>query len=192
MSLEDLKHAVFESKFQDTEETAIDVIAKVLEVPAAAVERVLYAASLLRKPQRYTQIIESMDDGPSLPKELRDAIKMAVERGMRRAIVRFAIQNDAKLSVKPRALIGEDSARICDGCPLSMRCVIENLSTPKACAKKGPPSDVHISADKKVMLMRYSHGQAMVTPERIRGDKVVVHCQHPMGTWEIDIMDVLP
>lgn len=195
MSLEDLEHAVFASKFQDTEETAIDVIANVLEVPAAAVERVLYAASLLRKPARYSQISESMDEGPSLPRELRDAIKIAVDRGMRRAIVRFAIQNDAKLSVKPRALVGDDASRICAGCPLSMRCVLENLSTPKACAKKGPPVDVRIHDDgreKKIEMMRYTHGQAMCTPERIRGDKVIVHCLHPMGTWEIDIMDILP
>lgn len=191
MTLEGLDQAVFESKWQDAEENAIDIIAVALDLPPAAVERVLFAAAALRKPDRYSQLSASMDEGPTLSDELRTAIKDAVTRGRRRAAVRWAIQNDALVSVKPRALIGGDASRICDGCQLSMQCVLEDLSTPKQCAKRGPPDRVHRYDNGKFQLMRYGLGQAMAKPERIRGDKVVVTCEHPRGTFEVNIEDIL-
>lgn len=192
MTLEGLDQAVFESKWQGAEETAVDIIATALELPPAAVERVLYAAKLLRAAKSHGQINDSMDDGPSIPLDLREAIKLAVEHGRRRAVVRWTIQNDAMLAVKPRALIGAEDSRICDGCQLSMRCVLESLSTPKSCAKKGPPVRLQEYGDNTKQLMRYDRGQAMTKPLRIRGDKVVVTCEHPRGTFEVDIKDVVP
>lgn len=194
MSLDKLEQALFEAKWGDAEEDGIDVVARMFELSREAVERVLFAASIVRKKQKYTQLVQHMDDGPALDSELREAIKAHVERGFHRAMVRFAIQNNAALYVRARKLIGKDTGRICDGCPFSIDCVVNDISTPPKCAKSGPPQEVRQDPhdEHKYQLFHYTNGGAQVRPQRIQGDAVTVTCEHPRGTWTIDVMDVLP
>jgi hypothetical protein len=140
MSLDNLEQALFTAKWGDAEEDAIAVIAKALELPNGIVERVLFAADVAkarRNTRKFTQLTENMFEGPTLPLELRKAIGHAVEAGMKRAAVRHVIQNDYRLYVRPAKLVRDNVRNICDGCPISIECMLTDASKPEVCVKKG-------------------------------------------------------
>jgi len=157
------------------------------------VERVLYAGKCLTDRRRFTRLSGTATDGPSLGKDLRDAIKVNVDNGMRRAIIRHCIDNTAPFGVHVSLLIGNDAGRICSGCPISMRCVMEGLSTPDTCYRAGIPTGVvteeRPNQDKPYIERNYQ-GHAYVVPLRLRGERVEVVCEHPRGTWALDINDL--
>lgn len=189
MSLEDLEQALFPAKWGNAEENGIDVVARVLELPTLVVERVLYAAQCVReattRKHRFTQLVESMDEGPSIDFELRSAIDAAVQQGIRRAMVRYAIQNDRKLHVKPSKLVSR-ARDICSGCPHSIECVMTEASTPEKCVKKGVLDRIEREGDRVKDYRR----SCIVTPQKIVGNKVTVTCDQPVGTWVLGVEDI--
>lgn len=190
MSLEDLEQALFAAKWGNAEENGIEVVARVLELPVIVVERVLFAArcakdSTVRK-HRFSQLVASMDEGPTLSYELRRAIDDAVQTGLKRAAVRHAIQNDAKIYVRPSKLVGDRPRDVCNGCPHSIECVLVGASTPEKCVKKGVLDRIEREGDRIKELRRY----CVTTPAKLLGNKVTVSCEHPAGTWTLDIEDV--
>lgn len=190
MSLAELEQAVFATKWGNAEEDAIEVIARAMELPVGVVERVLFAAGAVRErrkrgQQKFGQLSESMFEGPTLPLELREAIGHAVESGMKRAAVRHVIQNDYKLYVRPSKLVGDRPRDICNGCPHSIECLMIEASTPEKCVKRGVLDHIRREGD-RVADMRRS---CIVTPQKIVGDKVTVTCDHPTGTWTLDVED---
>lgn len=187
MSLDDVEQALFESKWEDAERDAIEVIARMLELPENVVERVMHAAEFIRKRRGFYQVKRSLDEGSSLDGQLKKAIEHAAERGIRRAWVRWAILNNAPLSVHPSRLT-DDVRRICDGCPVSLECAVSNFSTPKDCHKKGPPLAVQRFPD-GWRIERNDGGTARCTPLRLKNNMVQVSCEHPRGTWTIDVLD---
>lgn len=191
MSLESLDQALLEAKWGDAEADAVEVIARVLELPQAAVERVLYAAGSLKKDDRFTQLREFMFDGVALSEDLRTAIQVAVGQGMRRAAVRYVIQNGGTVMVKMGAF-SRLGARVCDGCPLSMRCALDNISTVQRCMKSGPPAQYQEPTDKVPgRLLHWGRGSgAPATPLRLYGNKVVVVCDQPRGEWTVALEDL--
>lgn len=194
MSLEGLDQALFEAKWGDAEADVIEVIARALELSPSAVERVLYAAAAVKDSVRWEKHLrEHMFDGLSLPEDLQIAIKSAMEMGMRRAAVRSAIQNDKPLLVK-MAKLAKLGARICDGCKLSIRCALEDISTPPKCTKSGPPVSYKEPNERwPGQLMHISHagkgGVASVRVVKLKDNNVFITCEHPRGEWTVDIED---
>lgn len=187
MSLDALEQALFAAKWGDAEENAIDVVARALELPSGVVERVLFAARCAKEAAKYkfSQLTESMNDGPTLDYELRRAIADAVKTGLKRAAVRLVIQNDYRLQVEPSKLVGDRPRDICNGCPHSIECVTFSVSTPEKCVKKGVLDRIEREGDRVKDLRRY----CSVKPIKMAGDKVTVTCDHPPGTWTLDVED---
>lgn len=191
MSLEGLDQALFEAKWGDAEADVIEVIARALELSPAAVERVLFAAAAVKDSVRWEKHLrEHMFDGLSLSDELQVAIRNAMEMGMRRAAIRSAIQNDATLMVKMSKL-AKLGAHVCNGCVLSVRCAIEDLSTAARCTKSGPPAKYKEPTDRAPgqLLFWSKGGCAPVKPLRLKGDQVTVSCAQPRGEWTVSIED---
>lgn len=189
MSLDELEQALFAAKWGDAEEDGIEVVARVLQLPVAAVERVLFAARVAKECQRgkFSQLTEHMGDGPSLDYDLKRAISDAVETGLKRARVRYALQNDGKLYVKPSKLVGDRVRDICDGCPLSIECATFSVSTPETCVSRGVLERIEYNDGRLANLRR----SCCVTPTKIVGNKVTVTCDHPRGTWTLDVEDIV-
>lgn len=189
MSLDDLEQALFETKLGDGEQDATDVIARLLELPRAAVDRVLFTAATIRAHRKFRHLIEGAEDGSDLSHELRKAIAAQVVPGLLRAYLRIAILNSDEANVSASTLVGTDLGRICAGCPFSMECVLENLSTPRVCVERGVPYARGLTSEGRTRLDRTS---CRVTPQRIRGDTVDVTCEHPKGEWTLHITDFNP
>jgi len=189
MSLDDLEQALFEAKWGDAEEDVTEVIARVLELSREAVERVLYAATIVRNSHVETGAIERMDEGLRLSPELRAAISEHVQDGVSRAVVRRAIQDETAMSVSPAKLI-RDPAEICSGCTISIACIAKNYSSPAECFEKGPPVGAHQREDGSYQLARLSRGKACVTPVKISKNTVTVTCTHPRGTYKVQAKDL--
>lgn len=88
--------------------------------------------------------------------------------------------------VHPRALIPKVND-ICRGCEFSLHCVVKSYSTPDKCYKSGPPARVREEEGRLPQLLHFANGGARVSPIRIRGDRVTVTCDHPTGTYDIDV-----
>lgn len=187
MSLDELEQALFTAKWGDAEENAIDVVARALELPVGVVERVLFAARCAKDASKYkySQLTVNMDTGPSLEYELRRAIDAAVKTGLKRAAVRYAIQNDGRLQVRPSKLVGNRPRDICGGCPHSIECAMIDASTPEKCVKRGVLDRIEREGDRVRDLRRY----CIVIPIKMVGDKVTATCEHPPGTWTLDVED---
>lgn len=189
MSQDDLDQALFVSKWGDAEEDGIEVIARALDTDPVLIERVLYAAAVIRKKKTHTQLLSHIDDGENISVELGKAIQFAIDRGWRRSVVRYALQNDSKIAVKVGRLTGNTPVRICAGCPFIVDCAVKSYSTPERCVKAGPPKQFHERSDGTFDLLAATGG-LWVTPLWIRGDAIRVTCDHPKGEWTLDIMDI--
>lgn len=185
MSLDDLEQALAPAKWGDAEEDFIEVISRALELPAVAVERVLYAAGYVRASRRLTKIGEGMDDGPNLSRDLREAIEKAMEAGARRVLVRQALEKGYGVRV-PIKLLVKKPADVCEGCVFRMRCVMDGLSTPETCVKRGVLAKIE-EAGREHLRFGPKH---TVFPKRLRGDVVDVTCEHPRGEWTLNIADL--
>lgn len=188
MSLDDLEQALFEAKWGDAEEDVTEVIARVLELPREAVERVLFAADVMQGDVSK----QLMNKYPSLDEELKKALRLVVQEGLARVIVRDCILNEREMMAPPQLLI-KDPAEICSGCGISLACIANNYSTPQKCYVAGPPVGVrqrrHGDAH-DVELHRLRNGAALVTPVKIRKDTVTVTCTHPRGTFKVAAKDL--
>ena len=194
MSLENLEQALIEAKWGGAEEDAIAVIADALELSREAVERVLYAAKAIEDISRvdYTtapRFIGRMDEGEALGVELRTGIRLAMQAGLARACVRWAISNDRPMLVDPKKLITEAS-EICYGCEHSFDCIAKNYSTPTDCFALGPPCGIKQGLDGYFQLIRLRKGAALVQPTKIIKDTVTVTCTHPKGTFKVEAKDL--
>ena len=195
MSLDDLDQALHAARWGTAEAGVIDVIAKVLELPAGVVERVLFAATVVRAHDQYGYVntpngaSKQWTDGPSLSAELRQAISLAVEEGLARTLVRESIAEEVSMLVAPAKLI-QDVAEICTGCPYSIDCIAKDYSNPRSCYDEGPPSGVQRLGDGLYKLRRYTGGKAVVRPQKIDKDTVTVACEHPRGTFKVAAKDL--
>ena len=187
MALDDLDQALFEAKWGDAEQDVVEVIAAALELPRAAVERVLYAAEVIEDDisKRLINTKSTLDE------ELKVAIRVVIQEGMARVIVRDAILNEKPMLIAPKMLI-KDAAEICAGCEWSIPCISNNYSTPEECYAKGPPVGLraHRTTSGAVELQRLRGGCALVTPVKINKDTVTVTCTHPRGTFKVAAKDL--
>lgn len=188
MPTDELEQALLEAKWGSTEEDMSEVIARLLDLPRAAVVRVRYAYHVLVQQKLG---LNTPDFDAELPEDLRTAIKAQLRRGALRVIVREAIRDSRELFVHPGALI-RDPRDVCNGCPFSIECVVESHSTPEKCFKGGVPARIDKREFGHVQLLHYKNGGAVVRAQRIRGDRVTVTCAHPHGTFEVDVGDIVP
>jgi hypothetical protein len=187
MPTEELEQALLAAKWGSAEVDAVEVVARLLELPREAVVRVQYAlqASATMK------IVGVMSREDELPEELQTAMKAQLRRGLGRVLVRNAIRDEETLQADIKALIKKPHD-VCRGCEFSLNCVTKGYSTPKQCFKEGPPVRV-VEREKGVyQLMRLSHGGVVVHPKHIRGDLVTVACAHPLGTYDVDVEELWP
>jgi hypothetical protein len=185
MSLDDLEQALFEAKWGDAEEDVTEVIARILELPREAVERVLFAADVVQGDVSK----QLMNKYPSLDEELKKALRLVVQEGLARVIVRDCILNERVMMAPPQLLI-KDPTEICSGCGISLDCIAHNFSTPQLCYIAGPPVGVRRDNNGFYQLTRLRKGAALVTPVKIRKDTVTVTCTHPRGTFKVAAKDL--
>jgi hypothetical protein len=187
MSLDDLDQALFEAKWGDAEEDVMEVIARILELPREAVERVIYAMEVV-----HGDISKQLyNSHPTLDDKLRAGLKALVQEGLARVLVRSAILNERAMLVSPQKLI-KDPSEICSGCEWSIPCISNNYSTPPKCYAAGPPVGVRPSRVTlgAVELQTLRNGAALVTPVKITKNTVTVTCSHPRGTFKVAAKDL--
>jgi hypothetical protein len=188
MSLDDLDQALFEAKWGDAEEDVTEVIANMLELPRAAVERVLFLARTVED-DISTRLINAQ---PTLSIDLQKALRTNMQEGLARVLVRNAILNEKPMLAPVHKLI-QDPYQVCSGCAYSIDCVAKNYSTPAECFRLGPPAGVRSSrgpGDPLPRLMRLRDGAALVEPIKIVKNTVTVTCAHPRGTFKIAAQDL--
>lgn len=182
MPTEELEQALLAAKWGSAEEDATDVIAKLLGLDREAVTRVWFSIVEMAKMR--------LGAGPpgdnEIPDDVQTAMKAQLRRGLLRTLVRKAILNESYMYAHPRALITK-VGDICRGCEFSIHCVVKGYSTPDKCFKGGPPVSIKEEEGRLPHLMHYSRGGAMVSPTRIRGDRVSVTCLHPRGVYDLDV-----
>lgn len=183
MSIEDVDQAVFEGKFSSAEVDVPEVIARMLGVPRDLVVRVR-AAFETAEDTRLTLVTSSLEE---LPQELRTAYATTVRRGIIRMKTRRAIQTDDVMYVSVRKLVKKPE-QVCRGCPFSIRCVTQNITTSAVCYERGPAINITDEND----VSRIPGAKVVTKPVQIRGDKVTVECAHPLGTYVLDVGDFLP
>jgi hypothetical protein len=67
-----------------------------------------------------------------------------------------------------------------------MPCVLEELSTPQTCIKKGVLVEIRRAGDERELI--YGR-RCSVKPLSMRGTQVNVTCDQPRGSWTLDIKD---
>ncbi len=187
MPIEELEQALQKAKWGDAEEDVVEVIARLFEIPRELVVRVEYAFHAAQN-MRLGSVYLGEDE---IPPEVQDAIKTKVRRGFLRTHVRECIRDEKNMFTKVKSLI-KDPKNVCKGCPFSLACVTKSYSTPKECFKSGVPVRVDEERGPVPILMRLTSGGALVRPIRIKGDTVTVTCEHPHGTFNVDVGELWP
>lgn len=187
MPTEELEQALLEAKWSSAEADVPEVIARLLDLPREAIIRVQYAFHAAQN-ARLGAVYLGEDE---IPDEVQTALKAQIRRGLLRVCVRDAIRDDKPMYAHAKSLIKKASG-ICRGCSFSIDCVTKSYSTPEKCFKSGPPASIRQDDQGFVQLMRFSHGGALVHPQRIRGDLVTVACTHPLGTYDVDVGQLWP
>lgn len=177
----------FERETLEMELAALEVIARAVDVPANTVARVLYATSVLRNAridtQRYALPFSAIP-----AKECASIREMAL-REHQRSIIHEYMRKGEELWVSIGALMKDREAHVvCDGCPVSILCAGQSLSTPADCVRNGPAMGVDFYNGKPRIKRLGPWAKAM--PLRIDGDVVHVDCVRPRGACTISIMDV--
>lgn len=188
MALDDLDQALFEAKWGNAEEDVTEVIANMLELSREAVERVLFLAKAVNGDISG----RLLNVRPTLSPELEQALRIIVQEGMARVLVRDTILNEKPMLVPLQKLI-KDPYQVCSGCAYSIDCIAKGYSTPTACYTQGPPVGVRQRRgpdDTLPQLMRLRHGSALVTPIKIVKNTVTVTCTHPRGTFKVEAQDL--
>lgn len=172
MPTEELKQALRSANVTNAERDLADVLAKMFDVPRELIYRVMYA--LLHAYGAPTRRIGKIDFSEHLPSDLRKAIAEQVDQGYRRTVLRQAVEKSLTAAVWIDSLVNEsDYSRVCVGCPKSLECVMESLSTPEKCATGEGPIPKRME----------------VRPVKIHGNKVTVECDWPRGKYVLDVKD---
>lgn len=171
MPTEELKQALLSANVQGVDKDFVDLLCKLFDAPRPLVLRILYAA-------QYASVEfvshQHWMNPEELPSDLREAIGARVKESWRRIRVMEMLKQGGFGMVWVDALVPRDKPeRICRGCPKSLDCVAESLSTPTACREGEGPIPKRFDAK----------------PIKIVGDKVTVECVWPEGTYTVNVTD---
>jgi hypothetical protein len=195
MSLDDLDQALFEAKWGAAEEDVVEVVMRMFGLSRAVVERVVYAVMVMNTRFDADTLnipLPDAKDFRTIDRDLKLAIELAVKQGAGRTRVRWHINNDRPMLVRPAALI-KDPAEICRGCEISIGCIANRYSTPGQCYAAGPPVGLRpgfLGEAAPYVLNRLKGGRALVTVTKLRGNDATVTSNHPRGTYIVQAEDL--
>jgi len=168
MATDALAQALREASWGTAEADVYDVIARLTDLPRAAVVRVAYL--LLDDPA--TTDVADPEVYDAIPFDVRQAYDHHLLRGLQRVRVRRALAHAPPRGVYVRAAaLVTHPADISRGCVKSIMCVTTKYSTPADCL------DGEFAASD-------------VIPLKIVGDKVTGTCTQPLGTFTFDVGDL--
>lgn len=181
MPTEALKQALRAVNVAGVEKDFAEVLAKMFDLPIPAAARILYAIESVKDSVTWhlgvDQAAELIPDH-----EVRQAIRKQANAGAIRVYLRRLQLAGTQVKVKTRVLVpANDSSKICEGCPRTMMCVAEMLSTPEKCVANLEVGYTrgYVSLQQKVTLVK-------VTPD----GRVTVRAAQPLGEHEIAAEDV--
>ncbi len=171
MPTEELKQALRGANVVGVDKDFVDLLCKLFDAPRPLVLRILYATQYASAEFVGHQHWMNPDE---LSRDLREAIGKRVKESWRRIQVMETLKSGGVALVWVDALVPRDKPeRICRGCPKSLDCVAESLSTPAECREGEGPIPKKFDAK----------------PIKIVGDKVTVECAWPEGTYVVDVAD---
>ena len=173
MPTEELKQALRAANVRGVDKDCVDMLCRLFDAPRALVLRIMYA---MQYASNGTGIHPTQwMDTEELSADLRKAISEQVKRGAQRIKLRQVLERGGTALVFVDALVKDSDPpeRICKGCPKSLDCVAESLSTPAQCVSGEGP-----------IPQRFD-----VKPIKINGDKITVECTWPEGTCVLDVTD---
>lgn len=165
MPTEELAQALDEAAVAGAESSLVEVLERLFKADRALIARILYAARYARDEELH---LPRWGDA-ELDPELEEAIKRSVEDGLRRVKIRKAVLDKTPLTIPVQVLISNPKD-ICRGCPESLPCLSQSISTPEKCF-----------ATRKAELP--------VLPVRLDGNRVSVKADQPMGNYEVSVRD---
>jgi hypothetical protein len=180
MPTEALRQALRATNVAGVEKDFAEVLAKMFDLPVAVAARLLYAIESVRDPVTWHLGVDRAAE--LIPDhEVRQAIREQANAGALRVHLRRLQLAGTQVKVKTKTLVpADDPSKVCEGCPHTMTCVAEMLSTPERCVSTleyGPPGYVDIR--QKVTLVK-------VTP----AGRITVRASQPLGDHELSACDV--
>lgn len=171
MPTEELQKALRSANITNVEKDFVDLLCKMFDAPRPLVLRLMYAVHY--GSSEYISHATWIN-AEELPSNLREAIGVQLKAGWARVRLRRVIENEEHALAWVESMISEnDAGRMCDGCPKSLECVAESLHRPEDCR-------VGKGAWARTLEVR---------PTKINKDKVTVECEHPRGTFVLDVKD---
>lgn len=209
MSLDELNRRLEKAWVSRLEEDHADVIARALDLPREAIQRVSLAVRVLELVLEHggpsgdlkEEVVlkwvrnrprirpdHSLYGSETIPAAVEAAIVALLLDGLGRHKVRQAVEAGAHVNVRPQALPGVDASRICDGCPGSIACLADNYAKPEDCLEGARPLKAPVSRG----IPKVSGSWVRATPVSVSRDgrKVTVTCEHPRGTYIVDASEI--
>lgn len=180
MPTEQLKQALRETNVAGVEKDFAEVLARMFDLPVQVVARLMYAIETVKHSVTWhlghDRAIELIPDA-----ELRNAIRTQANAGAARTYLRQLQLKGRQVTVLTRLLVPtDDPGRICEGCPHSMSCIAESLSSPGKCVDAlSNPAKGWVDKKQTVTLLR-------VTPS----GRVTVRAKQPLGDHDLPIDNV--
>jgi len=176
MPTEELRQALRVANVAGVETNFAEVLARMFDLPPPVMARIVYAIQHVKHP--VTWHADSPEWVALIPdREVRDAIRSQANTGALRVYLRKMQLQGRQVRVLTKAMTSRDSGDICNGCPLSMSCVADSLSTPTACWDGEGPAEKW----QRVTLVR-------VSPD----NTVIVRADQPTGQHVLSVHDVEP
>lgn len=196
MSTPELERAIAAARWQGAEASVSEAIGKMLDLDPAIVARVIFAwtemkdgaGSFDERAWLADQCV-GLQEGVDLPPDVASAIERATVYAIRRMAIRHCMERGKPVQVPFSRLVPADTpSRICDGCLWQLECVRDFLSTPQSClAGKVVLPRSHGPDDRRMA----QHVHATVKPTKLSTTTVTVVAEHPRGTYEIGLLDVV-
>lgn len=181
MPTEALKQALRAVNVAGVEKNFAEVLAKMFDLPVAVVARVVYAIENVKHPVTW-----HLGEGNSVElipdPEVRQAIRDQANAGAKRTYLRKLQLEGRQVKVRTLAMIPpDDPSKICEGCPKTIQCVAESLSTPERCISdmEPPLNGFYVNPIQIVTLLKVTST-----------GKVTVKARQPQGEHELSITEV--
>jgi hypothetical protein len=181
MPTEALRQALRAVNVAGVESNFAEVLAKMFDIPVPVAARVLYAIEYVKDPVTWRLGLDQASELIPDP-EVRKAIREQANAGALRVHLRNLQLAGRQVKVKTQALVPKDEpSRICEGCPHTMTCVAELLSTPEKCSENLSVEAGHgfVNRWQKVTLVRVT-----------AAGRVTVKAAQPLGEHELSVHDV--
>lgn len=181
MPTEALRQALRAVNVAGVEKDFAEVLAEMFDLPVPVAARVLYAIESVKDSVTWRLGVDRAAE--LIPDhEVRQAIREQANAGAVRVHMRRLQLAGTQVKVKTRILVPADEpSRICEGCPHTMTCVAEMLSTPEKCVADLETGYAcgYVDLRQKVTLVRVT-----------AGGRVTVRATQPLGEHELSAHDV--